>query len=160
MIYQVMLSENQSVLIENVNHVSTDDETVRFCEKGGSLVAAFKMYNIVGFFRMDMPNEKAVPKYEWDFDMINEITEEQQREAEKRAAYKKENFYNYIREQATMMKEQKLYSGINDLAVEVTTEAMERQTYIKGSDIYLYERKFLKELLKENMDKCIGAVSK
>lgn len=177
MIYQVMLSENQSVLIENVNHVSTDEETVRFCGKGGSLVAAFKMYNIVGFFRMDVPTELGIaeppePEYKWDFDKLEEIKERQFKEAEerkqqerewkeKRKAEAMETARKRINKEANraarILKEYIYVHGeIMEECTEVATEAMERQTFAKGDDIHVYERKILKQLLKENMDKCIG----
>lgn len=84
MIYQVMLSENQSVLIENVDHVQYDEDTVLFRQENGNFIAAFKMYNIVGFFRMDVP--AATKEYKWDFDLIDEYTRKQNEEAAKNAS--------------------------------------------------------------------------
>ena len=83
MIYQVMLSENQSVLIHDVDIVQYDEDTVLFREEKGNFIAAFKMYNIVGFFRMDMPTQER-KTYKWDFDLIDENTRKQNEEAEKK----------------------------------------------------------------------------
>ena len=65
------MNEQQTMIIDNVNHVSTHEGMVRFCDKEAQLIAAFHLKNIVGFMRMNEPNIE-MPEYKWDFGTVAE----------------------------------------------------------------------------------------
>src|SRR5690348_16725275 len=83
--YRVILNEQTTIYLSNIDIVRVEDETVIFRELEGNVVAAFKLYNITGFFREDGP--PIAPKHEWDFDLIDKYTKKQQEEVFKSRAY-------------------------------------------------------------------------
>lgn len=174
MIYQVMLSENQSVLIHDVDIVQYDEDTVLFREEKGNFIAAFKMYNIVGFFRMDVPTPDKPKEYKWDFDLIDANTRKQQEEAEKKKpskyGYKYEDLFSFAED---YLKEHNLsYTAAKESMNEVLEECFNRGGIApKGGNTPLYVRNMIKgkikcctdeyellylnNLLKRNMEHCI-----
>jgi len=161
MIYQVMLSENQSVLIENVERVEHNEDTIIFKGMGGFILAAFKMYNIMGFFRMDMPNQKADTP-QWDFELLEKYSadyQEKERIKIREAAEKKSK--GWTDTYAAVMKEaEHIYNSrdvsfheIHESLNEAGYEALERGgLVIAGGTIPLIARNILKTLLKDETD--------
>ncbi|MEK4754812.1 hypothetical protein MKX72_20125 [Priestia sp. FSL R5-0597] len=105
------------------------------------------------------------PEYNWEFDTLEKHAKKQQKESqeikeETKAIAKeiaKREINKQLREAAEILKQNiRVHGEISAEFAEVATEAMERNTYVKGDSIYTFERKILRELLNENMDKCIG----
>ncbi|MGG4288359.1 hypothetical protein ABEW81_11235 [Priestia megaterium] len=102
------------------------------------------------------------PEYNWDFDTLDKHAEKQSQETKEERKTKakeaaKKEIEKQLRKAAEVLKRDiHVYGEIMAECTEVATEAMERHTVAKGNDLHVYERKILRELLNENMDKCIG----
>lgn len=188
MIYQVMLSENQSVLIHDVDIVQYDEDTVLFREEKGNFIAAFKMYNIMGFFRMDLPAVEGIGIAEppqWDFEQLAKYSADYQekerikiREAEEKKSKGWTDTYAAVMKEAEYIYNHREvhYKEIHDVSNEVMEEAIKRGGMIvTGGVIPLlarnmlynlmkdetdhYEIDHLNKLLKRNMDDCLGVTT-
>lgn len=172
--YLVMLNEQTSIYLSGISYVEEVEETIYFKGLDKTILAAFKMYQIIGFYRTDGPNEIAQPP-QWDFEQIDAITKQQQEEAEKNKTTIYGTPYSEFVKMAEQVYKSREYSfkQLKESMGEVLQETYDRgRTIPTGGIVPLLVRNKLKEflqsetdhfyinrlnhLLKINMDHCIG----
>lgn len=172
--YLVILNEQTSIYLSNISYVEREEDTIYFKGLDKTILGAFKMYQIVGFYRTDMAPEPA-PKYEWDFDLLEKHTKKQNEEADKENTTIYGTPYKELVRVAENVYKSREYSfaQLKDSMNEVVIETHNRGKVIPtGGIVPLLVRNKLKEflesetdhfyinrlnhLLKINMDHCIG----
>lgn len=169
-----MLNEQTSIYLSGIFYVEEAEETIYFKGLDKTILGAFKMYQIIGFYRTDGPHELDQSP-QWDFDLIDKHTKKQNEEADKNNT----TIYGTPYSEFVRVAEQVYKSGdyafsqLKESMNEVVIETHNRGKVVPtGGVVPLLVRNKLKEfletetdhfyinrlnhLLKINMDHCIG----
>jgi len=68
--YWVIMNEQQTMIVDNVDFVLIQEGLVTFRDKDGGYLAAFQLKDIVGFMRMNDGQVKERKEYKWDFNKV------------------------------------------------------------------------------------------